>query len=132
MSGPPTTPKYSSLNARQGKHVNEIESTLLIAEKFIQERLDEGKKGMVLNKGTNEQIRVNYARAVKTCRRLRLYFGRKGCFSFGICKTCGHYDTRGHFTSPKRSFGKCAKDGKDKHCYDTCSEHTKEGGGFGL
>lgn len=118
-----------SLNAEQGKHVNEIEATLMLMAAYFDAKRRQGKKGVVLNRGTKSEIRVKYGAAARTCQRLMNYFGEKGCLSFGICKTCGNLNTAGH-TPP--DWGKCKHDSKTHHIYDTCSNHTKEGGGFGL
>lgn len=118
---------FSSLNAVKGTHINEIEQTLAILSLYTSSQLRKGKKGVVINKGTEQEFRVKYKTVLRTCNRIQDYFALKGAFSFGICKTCNSWDNSG--CTPK-TFGKCG--GKAKHCYDTCSNHSRAGGGFGL
>jgi hypothetical protein len=117
-----------SLNAKQGKEVSELEKFFMIIDNILEKRIEENpKSGMVVNKGTDEEVKMKYKDAQKVLQRIESSYAVKGCNSFGICKTCTSFNSRG---SSSGSFGKC--EGKDVHCYDTCNKHSEDGGGFGL
>lgn len=117
----------TSINAQQGRKVNEVEKFFMLCSRLIKEKMDAGEKGFVIDRGEDTQIKIKYENALRTCDRLSSYMGIKGAFSFGICKTCDRFDKRASATD---TFGKCGND--LKHIYDTCDKHSKRGGGFGV
>lgn len=128
----------SSINANQQRTVNELEKMLMLCSRLIREKIDDGEKGKIINKGKPNEVKVKYENALRTCDRLSSYLGIRGIFSFGICKTCEHFDAT---CSATEVFGKCKLGQGSKlhdvspdllHIYDTCSRHSKRGGGFGL
>lgn len=120
-----------SINAVQGKKVNEVEKFLMLAKRLIEAEMGAGKKGMVIHKGEPEEVKVKYENALRTCDRLYAYMGIKGAFSYGICKSCEHFNDA---VSTIDTFGKCKlrSDKHIAHIYDTCDKHSVKGGGFGV
>lgn len=119
-----------SINADQSRHVNEIEKTFMLMKRMLEAEIDAGKKGLVINKGKDNEVKVKYETALQTLDRFYSYMGIKGTFSFGICLTCDNFDGA---CSATDCFGKCKFSASDlKHIYDSCEKHSKRGGGFGL
>lgn len=119
-----------SLNAEKGKTISDLEAVLLLMDKMVQSKLNEKPKaGVTLCKGAKSERRLKYAEAKELVDSLLTYFGMKGCFSFGICGTCTAFDTRSH---GNEDFGTCKVSRNTVHRFETCSEHSKKGGGFGL
>ena len=117
-----------SLNLNQRKHVSDLEKFFLVVDRMISSKIEENpKSGIVLNKGTDKELKVRYSTLKEVLECLHDSFAVRGCFSFGICETCDKFDNRGSTT---KRFGKC--NGKSVHCYDTCEHHSKDKGGFGL
>lgn len=118
----------NSLNADKGKTVSELEAMFIALEKLLDKQIESGEgKGIIIAKGKPNEVRVKYTDVKKTLKKMNDYFGIKGAMSFGICKTCTSFDNRG---SSVGYFGNCR--GKTVHEYETCSQHSREGGGFGL
>lgn len=118
----------NSINLKNAIEVSELESFFLVIDKLLDKKLEENlKSGIVLNKGEQNELRVRYRNTQKTLKELSSYFGLKGCFSFGICGTCDSFNNSGYSCG---HLGKC--NGKEVHIYDTCNEHSTNGGGFGL
>jgi hypothetical protein len=116
-----------NLNESKGTTINELEAFLIVCEKLLEDKVKAGEKGIIIAKGKPNQIKISYKRALKILGSLRALFGLRGCFSFGICKTCTQFDSS---QSGTKDFGNCQ--GKRVHKYDSCSNHSKQGGGFGL
>lgn len=116
-----------SVNLLSGTTISELEATLILCEKLLKKELSSGKKGIILSKGNPNEIKLSYKHAVEVLDSIDKNFKYKGCMSFGICGTCEKFDTK-KFTDGE--FGYC--NGTMKHKYDTCQNHSKLGGGFGL
>lgn len=117
----------NSLNEKAGTTINELEATLILVEKLIQQRIDEGGKGLIIAKGQPNQVKLSYKKALKVISSIDKCFAYKGCKSLGICQTCKKFDTS-KFESGE--FGYCGSE--MRHKYDTCQNHSKSGGGYGL
>lgn len=118
----------SSLNAIKGTTISELEIWLHLVGKSLRRQVDlNPKAGLILAKGKPNETRMRYKEALQTLESIEAYFALKGSMSIGICKTCDKFDTSGH---TKKYFGTCR--GRLVHEFDTCTEHSKSGGGFGL
>ena len=117
-----------SLNERKGTTVSKLELTLHLATKALQRIVDDNPKaGVIVAKGQPNEARMKYSEAIQMMKVLDDYFALKGCKSFGICGTCTKFDNTGRTPD---WFGTCG--GKEVHAFDTCPQHSKRGGGYGL
>ena len=116
-----------SLNETAGTTINELEATLILIEKLIQQKIDEGGKGLIIAKGQPNQVKLSYKKALRVIRSINKNFAYKGCKSIGICATCIKFNTS---KFQDKEFGYCGTE--MKHRYDTCQNHSKAGGGHGL
>lgn len=120
-----------SLNADKGKTVSDLEAVLIVAQRLIDAKLEKSPNGgIVFAKGKPNERRFKYSEAEFVLARLYDYFGANGMLSIGVCDTCTEFDRACHRNS-FNSFGTCKLDHKTHHCYDSCSSHSKEGGGYG-
>lgn len=119
--------RKSSLNETTGKTISEFEAFLILAEKLINEKIEAGGKGLILAKGKPNEVKLSYKKALKILKSMDKCFAYKGCKSYGVCMTCNNFDTT---KFQDKEFGYCGSD--MKHKYDTCPNHSKLGGGFGL
>lgn len=115
--------KIVSINKEQGLKLSDLEMFFLVTQDFIQKQLKNGKKGKKLT----PEDKITYEQMQGILFALHSEFGLKGCFSFGVCETCSNFDNSMYSSEFS---GKCK--GKDVHCFDSCSEHSDQGGGFGL
>lgn len=117
-----------SLNENLGTTINELEVMFSGLEKLLDKRIEENpKSGYIMAKGKPNEVRMRYTEMKHVLSKMRDYFEIKGCMSLGICKTCTNFNSK---HSSVGYFGLCR--GKDtKHEYDTCSQHSYTGGGFG-
>jgi hypothetical protein len=123
-------PRKETLNEIKGKKISDLEAFLIIAEKLLEDKLQEKPKaGVTLAKGKPNERKVRYTEARETLNELKYFFEMKGCMSFGVCGTCRSLDQRSHGNT---AFGTCRKTKSVQHIWDTCAEHSKEGGGYGL
>lgn len=112
---------------------NELEMALKIALKAIDKLLEEKPKGgLIVNKGQDIEAKMSYKEAKLCIERIERRFGQLGAFSFSICGDCTKWNTRPHCTAHWKDFGTCMADGKNTHRYDSCENHSKENGGWGL
>jgi hypothetical protein len=103
---------------------NELEMLLACTEKLLKDKIkDNPKAGLAVDKNN----KMRYSEALKCLYRLNTYFRISGAFSFGLCISCTHYKTE-YYTQGDGSLGKC-RGGKMVRCYDTCENHSEEGGG---
>lgn len=112
-----------SLNLEKGLDMNELEQLILICQDLIDQKIDSGKKGKKFSNGQ----KMSYKKAKGILSTLTNYFAEQGCFSFGICGTCSRFENS---ISSLGTLGYCK--GQEKRVFDTCDEHSQEGGGFGL
>lgn len=108
---------------------------LLACEKAIKKIVDESPKaGLVVDKNEDTESRIRYGQVLIGIKRLNNHFAHIGAHSMGICDTCTHFSRAG-VSSVADSFGKCTNPkGKRAdliHCYDSCNNHSVEGGGYG-
>lgn len=121
--------RITTLNEDKGKALSDLEALIIVMNKLLEDKIEEKPKaGITLAKGQPNERKIRYTEARKILRRLEFYFGSKGCFSLGVCQTCSSLDQSAH---GNKAFGTCKK--KDKHCHiwDSCPEHSKQGGGHG-
>lgn len=112
---------------------NELEMALKIAMKAIDQLMVEKPKGgLIVNKGQDIEAKMSYKEAKRCVERIQRRFGMLGAFSFGICGCCDKWDARGHFSGKHKDFGTCTVSKKSTHRYDSCMNHSKENGGWGL
>ena len=112
---------------------NELEMTLRIALKAIDQLLEQKPKGgLIVNKGQDAEARMSYAEAKLCLERIQRRFAGLGAFSLGICGDCLKWKTAGHGTGKYEDFGRCSESGKTAHRYDSCDKHSKTNGGWGL
>lgn len=109
---------FISLNGKKSS----LELLFLVNQKLIQEKIKNGKKGIKFG-----SERISYEDCMKELYKLHSVLGLKGCFSFGICETCNNFQGFSEEIS-----GKCRRYNKTVYFLDSCEEHSKSGGGFGL
>jgi hypothetical protein len=112
----------------KGYKKNELEMFLLCSKKALQKLIDENpKSGLIVEKDTSGETKMKYKDALVCLQRLEDTFAIKGAFSFGICGNCTKFNTTGH---ANKNYGTC--NGRTVGYFDTCDNHSKEGGGWGL
>ena len=112
---------------------NELEMTLRIAMRAIDQQMDQKPKGgLVVNKGTDHEARMSFQEAKLCLERLERMFGLQGAFSLGICGSCLNWTTAGHGTAHWEDCGTCRLNNKSVHRYHSCDSHSKTNGGWGL
>lgn len=112
---------------------NELEMALRIATKAIDQLLEQKPKGgLVVNKNQNTEARMSYEEAKRCLKRIERKYSAQGAFSLGICAGCSHWNTASCYTGDYKDFGACKLAGKNTHRYDSCDNHSKENGGWGL
>lgn len=122
--------RITTLNEDKGKQISDLEAILILMDKLLSDKLEQKPKaGITLAKGKPNERRLRYTEAMLILRRLRSYFGIKGCLSLGVCQTCTQLDQRAH---ANKAFGTCKRNGKHCHIWDSCPDHSTEGGGFGV
>lgn len=122
--------RIKGINEVKGKNISDLEALLVVMYKAIDDKVqDKPGAGITLAKGQKNERKVKYKDAKTDLQKLVDYFAQKGCFSFGVCETCTSFDTRGH---ENKCFGTCALNGKTCHIWNTCQQHSKKGGGYGL
>lgn len=115
--------RITSLNMEQGRQIGDLELFFLVVQELLQEKIEQGRKGKKLG----QEYKMSYKKAQGVLWDLHSYFGIKGCFSFGTCETCESF---GNGISSTGTLGMCG--GQEKSWLDTCSNHSIQGGGFGL
>lgn len=113
----------NSLNIDKGIPCSDLELFFLLVQELLKEKKAAGEKG----KKFSQDDKLSYKKAQGILFDLHSYFALKGCFSFGPCETCSRF---GNAVSTTGIIGECK--GQERHCFETCSEHSVEGGGFGL
>jgi hypothetical protein len=117
-----------SLNVDKGTTINELEIMFAGIYKLIDKQLEENPKaGIIMAKGKPNETRMKYKDLKEVVHKMQDYFESKGCMSLGICKTCTNFNSRG--TIPNY-YGLC-RNRDSKHEYDSCDQHSYNGGGFG-
>ena len=112
---------------------NELEIALRIAVKAIDQLIDQKPKGgLVVNRGQDTEAKMSYQQAKMCLKRIERRYAKQGAFSLGICGGCSYWNTASHITGDYKDFGVCKLSGKDTHRYDSCDNHSKENGGWGL
>ena len=122
--------RKKTLNEDKGKTLSDLEAVLIMVNKLLDDKIEEKPKaGITLAKGQPNERRLRYSEARAILRKLENFFEIKGCLSFGVCETCLHLDQAAH---GNKAFGTCKKDRSYRHIWESCSEHSREGGGHGL
>lgn len=118
----PKSTKIQSINASKGKELNDLEATLLSFQKLIDSKVKEGKKGIVLNKGTEQEYKMSYKKLQALLWELDTYFGLRGAFTYGICGNCKHFQNS---CSVDGTFGKC-QGINNKVMFESCKDFKHE------
>lgn len=126
-STPKAKVKVASINADKGNKLNDLEATLICFQKLIDGKVKEGKKGIVLFKGTASEYKMSYSKLQSLLFELYKVFGLKGAFSFGICMDCENFLNS---CSTDGCYGICK--GVTKTAFDSCNEYSGDKGGYGL
>lgn len=113
----------ASINLQENNKLNDLEMFFLLTQELLQQRIKSGRKGKKWASGD----KISYKKAQGVLFELSTYFGLRGAFSFGICANCSHFDNTSTATG---CLGTCK--GREKHCFDSCNEHSYNTGGFGL
>ena len=111
---------------------NELEMTLKIALKAIDQMIEQKPKGgLIINKGQNTEAKLSYKEARLCMERIERMFGHEGAFSFGICANCTKWSQGSTDSGKWGDFGECKSKGLT-HRYSSCDQHSKKNGGWGL
>lgn len=111
---------------------NELEMTLRIALKAVDQLLEQKPKGgLIVNKGQEDEAKMSYAEARLRLECIQRMFMQQGAFSFGICGNCTKWSRTGNDSGKWEDFGHCRAKGLT-HRYHACDSHSKENGGYGL
>lgn len=122
--------RKKTLNEAQGKALSDLEAVLIMMNKLLDDRIEQKPKaGITLAKEQPNERKLRYTEARTILRKLENFFEAKGCLSFGVCETCLRFDQAAH---GNKAFGTCKRDGSYRHIWDSCSEHSKKGGGHGI
>lgn len=112
---------------------NELEMALKIAQRALDTLIDEKPNGgLIVHKGQDTEAKMSYREAKLCIERIERRFGVLGAFSFGICGCCTKWNTKPHGTAHWKDFGTCTNTNKVMHRYDSCGNHSKKNGGWGL
>ena len=119
-----------TLNEHNGGTISDLELTLTAVKKLLRKRLEENPKaGLVMSRGKKNEARMRYRDMAKVIESLEAKLSLEGCFSMGVCKTCKKFNPK---VSGKGCFGSCGNSDKLVHEYDSCADHSKKGGGYGV
>lgn len=122
--------RMTTLNEDKGKQISDLEALLITMNKLLDDKLEhKPKAGITLAKGKRNERKFRYSEAKEVLRQMESYFGIKGCISLGICDTCNQFDQRAH---GNKAFGNCKRNGNTCHRWDSCPNHSKNGGGYGI
>lgn len=120
--------KKRSLNEDNGYTISDLELTLYGLRKLVVDKLSvKPNAGFVMAKGKPNESRIRYKDMLRVLDSLQTKLGQDGCLSFGVCKTCTRFNPKASLTG---EFGACGT--KIVHEYDSCPNHSKSGGGYGL
>ena len=112
-----------SINLEKGLKINDLEQFILATISLIERQERLGKKGVLLGKGTIGECKFSYKKMKKILFALEGCWGMKGCFSFGMCGDCKHFNNSGHIPN---YFGTC--NGKKVCAFDSCENYNGAGG----
>lgn len=115
--------KITSLNVEKDLPLNDLEQFFLACQDLICDKVKSGKKGLKFSNGQ----KITYKKLQGMLYTLESFFAIKGYSSFGICGTCEKF---GNACTNSGIIGYCK--GKERHAFESCDEHSKSGGGFGL
>lgn len=101
---------------------NDLKACLLTFQKLIDDKVKEGKKGVVLNKGTEQEYKMSYKKLQSLLWELDTYFGLKGAFTYGICGNCRHFQNS---CSIDGTFGRC-QGVSDRVMFESCKDFESE------
>lgn len=122
--------RITTLNEDKGRAISDLEALMVTMEKLLNDKLEQKPNaGITFAKGQPNEKRFKYTEARVALKCLEEYFDSTGCFSIGVCDTCASFSRAGH---GNRNFGTCKKHGMVGHCWNSCSDHSKKGGGYGI
>lgn len=123
--------RRTTLNEDKGRQISDLEALIITMGKLIEDKLEQKPNaGITIAKGKPNERKYRYSEALRDLRVLEGYFGIRGCMSLGVCQTCSSLNINSSATD---AFGVCRKSGgKAVHVWDSCDQHSKKGGGYGL
>lgn len=104
-----------------GRKLNELEAALYVFQKLIDDKVKNGKKGIILCKGTSAEYKMTYKHLQGLLFEISTIFGKKGAFTFGICADCANFNNT---QSTDGTTGYCQ--GKEKCMLDACENFTEK------
>lgn len=113
--------------------LNELEMSLKIAMRAVNHLIEQKPKGgLVIHKGEPTESKMSYQEALLCLQRIERMFHLRGASSFGVCGGCSKWNPSGHNTGDYEDMGTCTATQKFTHRYESCGNHSKENGGWGL
>lgn len=109
--------KVQSIGLENGRKICDLEMFFIVVQGFIQERIENGKKGKKLSSDN----KITYESMQGILFELYSKFALEGAFSYGTCGTCENFENAEYSYG---LLGMCK--GKERHCFESCNEHTKE------
>lgn len=122
--------RIPTLNETKGKTISDLEALFIVLHKVIDDKIQaKSPSGIIIAKDQPNERRIKYKEAKALLKEIESYFRIRGCFSLGICDTCASFNQSGHGNP---AFGTCQYSNKMVHRIDSCINHSREGGGFGV
>lgn len=122
--------RVKGINEVKGKTISDLEAILVVFHKLLDDKLEEKPTaGITLAKDQKNEKKVRYSDVKVWLNELTDFFVVRGCFSIGVCDTCTNLNKAPH---ANKAFGTCKLTGKTCHIWDTCPQHSKKGGGYGV
>lgn len=109
--------------------ISDLEALFLLCDKLIDQKIESGNKGLILNKDKSNEKKMSYKKAKMILKELYNIEATDGKFSLGICDTCASFDCSRHAPG---IFGDCKRTRIKVSKYDTCINHSVKGSGFGI
>lgn len=115
--------RIHSINSDKDLKLNDLEAALLAFQKLIDEKVNTGKKGIILNKKSASEYKMSYKKLQSLLWELDTFFALRGAFSFGICADCKSFHNSCYSYGV---MGKC--NGSDKTVFDSCDKFVGDAG----
>ncbi len=113
--------KPKCVKLQSPEDINDLKACFLALQRLIDGKIKDGKKGLILNKGTDAEYKMSYKKLQGLLWELDTYFGLRGAFTYGICADCKHFHNA---CSTDGTFGKC-QEVTDKVMFDSCKNFEK-------
>lgn len=115
---------------KKDTRMNELEMLFAILRRALEMYVSvQSSVGYVFNRGTVNETRMKYMRALELLKALEDYFALRGAYSFGICSSCGRWRKGACSTE---GLGHCTRRLEVTSRFDSCEHHSKEAGRYGL